>query len=72
MHRWLLLFYPRDYRRDRGSEILETVCDLGTRPGPRIAANLARHGLRARLGRPASRSVVIWASIMSKSQLLSC
>jgi hypothetical protein len=66
MHRWLLLFYPRDYRRERGSEILETVRDLAPhRSGPRVAANLARHGLRARLGRPASRSVVVWASILT-------
>ncbi len=66
MHRWLLLSYPRDYRRERGAEILETVRDIAsTRRGLRVAANLVRHGLRARLGRPASRSVVVWASIFA-------
>ena len=35
------------------------------RRGPRVAANLVCHGLRARLGRPSSRSVVIWASIFT-------
>jgi hypothetical protein len=66
MHRWLLLSYPRDYRRERGAEILETVRDIApTRRGLRVAANLVRHGLRARLGRPSSRGVVIWASIFT-------
>ena len=39
------------------AEILETIGDYsGSRT--RIAANLAVHGLRARLGRPNSRTVV--------------
>ncbi|MFI7427628.1 hypothetical protein ACIBPB_11635 [Micromonospora sp. NPDC049836] len=66
MHRWLLLSYPPDYRHKRGAEILETVHDIApTSRGPRMAANLVRHGLRARLGRPASRTVVVWASIFT-------
>jgi len=66
MHRWLLLSYPRDYRRERGAEILETVRDIApAQRGLRVAANLVRHGLRARLGRPSSRSVVAWASIFA-------
>lgn len=66
MHRWLLLSYPRDYRRERGGEILETVREIGsTRRGLPVAADLVRHGLRARLGRPSSRSVVIWASVFA-------
>ncbi|WP_433309239.1 hypothetical protein ACQP0U_20075 [Micromonospora sp. CA-269861] len=66
MHRWLLLSYPRDYRRKRGAEILETVHDIApTSRGARVAADLVRHGLRARLGRPASRTVVVWASIFT-------
>jgi hypothetical protein len=66
MRRWLLLSYPRDYRRKRGAEILETVRDITpTRRVVRVAANLVRHGLRARLGRPASRSVVVWAAIFA-------
>ncbi|RLQ06032.1 hypothetical protein EAD96_09350 [Micromonospora sp. BL1] len=66
MHRWLLLAYPRDYRRARGAEILETVRDVGAaHRRTRVAANLVRHGLRARLGRPASRTVVAWASVFA-------
>lgn len=66
MYRWLLLSYPRDYRRERGAEIIETLEDIAPhRRGPRIAGNLLRHGLRARLGRPASRSVVAWASVFA-------
>jgi hypothetical protein len=57
--RWLLLAYPRDYRRD---ELLDTLAETGW-PARRVAANLIRHGLRARLGRPASRSVVVWAAL---------
>ncbi|MFY1616334.1 hypothetical protein [Micromonospora sp. WMMD736] len=66
MYRWLLLSYPRDYRRKRGAEILETVRDTAvTHRGTRVAANLVRHGLRARLGRPASRTVVLWATVFT-------
>lgn len=66
MYRWLMLSYPRDYRRTRGAEILDTVRDIGPRRnGLRIAANLVRHGLRTRLGRPASRTVVAWAAIFT-------
>jgi len=66
MHRWLLLSYPRDYRRERGAEILETVRDIApVRSRLRVAANLVGHGLRARLGRPSSRSVGVWASIFA-------
>ncbi|BEL03540.1 hypothetical protein Q0Z83_017310 [Actinoplanes sichuanensis] len=66
MHRWLLLAYPRDYRRERGAEILETVRAMApARRGPRLVANLIGHGLRARLGRPASRSVAVWATVFT-------
>ncbi|WP_431878917.1 hypothetical protein [Micromonospora marina] len=66
MHRWLLLAYPRDYRRARGAEILDTVRDVGSaHRRARVAANLVRHGLRARLGRAASRSVVVWAAVFA-------
>ncbi|GIH14974.1 hypothetical protein [Rugosimonospora africana] len=64
-YRLLLLSYPRAYRRERGKEIVDTLADLAppgrTRPTVREAFDLIRHGLRARLGRPASRSVVVWA-----------
>jgi hypothetical protein len=64
-YRQLLLAYPRAYRRSRGDELLSALLDAAppgrTAPTVREAANLIRHGLRARLGRPASRTVVAWA-----------
>jgi hypothetical protein len=64
-YRRLLLAYPRAYRRSRGNELLGALLDAAppgqTRPTVREAANLIRHGLRAHLGRPASRTVVVWA-----------
>jgi hypothetical protein len=64
-YRTLLLAYPRRYRRDRGPEIVGTFLELApperSRPTAREAANLIGNGLRCRLGRPASRSVVAWA-----------
>lgn len=66
-YRRLLLCYPRTYRRARADEIVSTLLELAppgrTRPTWREAVNLLRHGLRVRLGRPASRSVVVWASL---------
>jgi hypothetical protein len=66
-YRSLLLSYPRDYRRERGQEIVDTFLDLAPSgrgwPTARQAANLVRHGLRCRLGRAASRSVVVWATL---------
>jgi hypothetical protein len=66
-YRRLLLCYPRQYRRAHGEEIVTTFLDLApsdrTRPTVREAANLVRHGLRCRLGRPNSRSVVLWAAL---------
>src|SRR5262245_15691002 len=64
--RALLRFYPRDYRRQRGREVIDTFLEAGrARPSVREALNLACHGMRARLGRPASRGVVIWAWLFS-------
>ncbi|WP_432838663.1 hypothetical protein [Dactylosporangium sp. CA-092794] len=66
MHRWLLLFYPHEYRRERAAELLEIVRDVRTARHPvRVAANLVGHGLRARLGWPASRTVVVMASVVA-------
>ncbi len=66
-YRRLLFFYPLGYRRERADEIVGTLLDLApegrTRPTLREAVNLLRHGLRARLGRPASRGVVVWAGL---------
>ncbi|HTJ36490.1 MAG TPA: hypothetical protein VL738_25000 [Dactylosporangium sp.] len=63
-YRRLLLCYPRTHRRD---ELLATLLDAAppdrTRPTLREASDLLRHGLRARLGRPASRTVVAWATL---------
>lgn len=63
----LLFAYPRDYRRARGEEIVGLLMEAAppgrTRPTLRESVNLVRHGLRARLGRPASRSVVVWAAL---------
>ncbi|MEO3818239.1 hypothetical protein [Plantactinospora sp. B24E8] len=65
----LLLVYPRTYRRFRGDELLGALLDAAppgrTRPTVRETADLVRHGLRARLGRPASRTVVAWALLAS-------
>jgi hypothetical protein len=64
-YRRLLFTYPRAYRRLRGEELLGALLDAApsgrTRPTAREAVNLIGHGLRARLGRPASRTVVAWA-----------
>ncbi|MFD2764019.1 hypothetical protein [Micromonospora eburnea] len=64
-YRWLLLAYPRAYRRERGEEILGLLLDTApagrTRPTVREAFDLVRGGLRCRLGRPASTSVGAWA-----------
>ncbi|NBE85202.1 hypothetical protein [Micromonospora rubida] len=61
-YRRLLFCYPRAHRRD---ELLATLIEAAppgrSRPTVREAANLIRHGLRARLGRPASRTVAAWA-----------
>ncbi|GAA5193487.1 hypothetical protein GCM10023322_55620 [Rugosimonospora acidiphila] len=63
-YRRLLFAYPGAYRRLRGEELLGALLDAApsgrTWPTVREAANLIRHGLRARLGRPASRTVVAW------------
>ncbi|MBE1491604.1 hypothetical protein [Plantactinospora soyae] len=61
-YRRLLFCYPRAHRR---AELLATLLEAAppgrTRPTAREAADLIRHGLRARLGRPASRTVTVWA-----------
>lgn len=66
-YRRLLVCYPRQYRRARGDEIVATFLELAppdrTRPTAREAVNLVLHGLRCRLGRPRSRTVVLWAAL---------
>ena len=66
-YRRLLLAYPRPYRRERGEELLGLLLDTTppgrTRPTVTATLNLIRNGLRCRLGRPASRTVVAWAAL---------
>ncbi|WP_433047708.1 hypothetical protein [Dactylosporangium sp. CS-033363] len=57
----ILRVYPRDYPRDELLGTLLAAAPGRTGPTAREAANLLRHGLRARLGRPGSRTVVFWA-----------
>jgi hypothetical protein len=65
-YRWVLLAYPRAYRRERGREIIDTFLDAGREKlSAREIANLLRHGMRARLGRPASRRIVALAALTS-------
>lgn len=66
-YRRLLFAYPPAYRRFRGEELLGALLDAApsgrTRPTVRETVNIIRHGLRARLGRPASHTVVAWAML---------
>ncbi|MFG1886546.1 hypothetical protein ACGFIR_01575 [Micromonospora sp. NPDC049051] len=70
-YRRLLFCHPRAYRRARADEMVGVLLDAAppgrTRPTPREAANLIRHGLRCRLGRPASRTVGVWATLTAVS-----
>jgi hypothetical protein len=51
--RWTALFYPAGYRRERGSELLDTYLSLAApgrrRPSPADIADLAAGGLRQHL-----------------------
>ncbi|MBM0256991.1 hypothetical protein [Micromonospora sp. 4G55] len=64
-YRRLLCCYPRAYRRERGEELVALLLDTAppgrTRPRLREAVDLIGNGMRCRLGRPASRTVVAWA-----------
>jgi hypothetical protein len=65
-YRRLLRAYPHGPRRD---ELLDTLIECAPRgrrrPTPREVANLALHGIRARLGRPASRGIVVLALFLA-------
>ncbi|GAA0489835.1 hypothetical protein Ade02nite_24710 [Paractinoplanes deccanensis] len=65
-YRVLLRAYPKGRRRE---ELLDTLLEAAPggrrRPTGREAVNLIRHGLRARLGRPGSRGVVVLASMVA-------
>ncbi|MEV0809271.1 hypothetical protein [Micromonospora sp. NPDC050200] len=66
-YRRLLRCYPRAYRQERGDEMLSLLLDTAppgqTRPRLREAVDLIRNGMRCRLGRPASSTVVAWAAL---------
>ncbi|MEU5939065.1 hypothetical protein ABZ807_07720 [Micromonospora sp. NPDC047548] len=66
-YRRLLRCYPRAYRRERGDELLALLLDTAppgqSRPRLREAVDLIRNGMRCRLGRPASSTVVAWAAL---------
>jgi hypothetical protein len=66
-YRLLLLAYPRDYRRHRGEEIVDTLLEMAPagqhRPTLRQAANLVSTGLRCQLGRPRSNGIVVAAAL---------
>lgn len=59
----------RAYPEGRRAEILGTLIEAAPagRDGPTVieAVDLVRHGLRARLGRPASRGVVVMATLVA-------
>jgi hypothetical protein len=62
-YRQLLRAYPKGPRRD---EVFDTLLMAGrSTPSGREAVDLVRHGLRARLGRPASRLVVVTAVLVA-------
>ena len=66
-YRRLLLCYPRNWRRERAEEVVALLLDTAspgrTRPTVREAVDLVRGGLRCRLGRPTSSTVVAWATL---------
>lgn len=65
-YRRLLRAYPPGRRRDELLDTLVEAAPPGRRhPTVREAANLLRHGMRARLGRPASRGVVVLATLLA-------
>jgi hypothetical protein len=66
-YRRLLWCYPRSWRRSRADEVVALLLDTAppgrTRPGVRETVDLIRGGLRCRLGRPTSSTVVAWAAL---------
>lgn len=62
-NRLLLLAYPKGPRRD---EVLDTLTMAAEAGGPRPQSlNLIRYGLRARLGRPHSRTIVALSLLLA-------
>ncbi|MEV4703754.1 hypothetical protein [Actinoplanes sp. NPDC049316] len=64
-YRVVLRAYPKGPRRE---ELFDTLTESGrTRPALREIPNLLRHGMRARLGRPAGRGIVVIAVLIALS-----
>ena len=68
-YRWLLLAYPRRYRRSRGLEIVSTLLDAAEpgqrRPRWRDAANLVLRGLMRRFEIPRGPGYALAAAIFA-------
>jgi hypothetical protein len=62
IYRVLVRTYPAGRRR---AELLDTLMEAAPRPTVRGGANLLRHGMRARLGRPGRRGVVVIATFVA-------
>lgn len=62
-YRRLLRCYLGDWRRARAAEVITLLLDTAPAGRTRETADLVRGGLRCRLGRPASRTVVTWAAL---------
>ncbi|WP_412538139.1 hypothetical protein R8Z50_20000 [Longispora sp. K20-0274] len=68
-YRLLMRAYPRDFRREHGEELLDTLLAAAPpgrrRPTARETANLIRHGLRRHLGMPRGRVIVVVAMLFA-------
>ncbi|MDI6102455.1 hypothetical protein QLQ12_27930 [Actinoplanes sp. NEAU-A12] len=63
--RWVRFYPPGPRRAELLGTLLECAPPERTRPTAREVGNLARHGLRARLGRPKSTGVVVLATLVT-------
>jgi hypothetical protein len=64
-YRLLLCVYPKGSRRGELTDTLLMAAEAGHVRGPIATLNLLRHGMRARLGRPFSKGVVVLAILVS-------
>jgi hypothetical protein len=63
--RWVRFYPPGPRRAELLGTLLECAPPERTRPTAREVGNLARYGLRARLGRPRSTGVVVLATLVT-------
>ncbi|WP_212988012.1 hypothetical protein [Actinoplanes auranticolor] len=63
--RWAGAYPPGPRRQELIDTLLECAPPGRARPAPREVVNLLRHGLRARLGRPGGRAVVVLATLVA-------